>query len=97
RTREVGVRMALGATAAMVRNLMLAQGLKLAAIGLGLGLFGAAALGKLMGSVLYGVSPFDPLSLAAVALVLLAIGLLASWIPAWRATRIDPTEALRIE
>ncbi|WP_415907358.1 ABC transporter permease [Oleiharenicola sp. Vm1] len=97
RTREVGVRMALGATAAAVRQLMLGQGLRLAFIGLGTGLLAAAGLGKLMSSVLYGVSPFDLLILTAVSLVLLAIGLVASWLPAHRATRINPVEALRAE
>ncbi len=97
RTREVGVRMALGASAASVRQLMLGQGLRLALIGLGIGLLAAAGLGKLMSSVLYGVSPFDLLSLATVSVVLLAIGLFASWLPAHRATRINPVEALRAD
>lgn len=97
RTREVGVRMALGATSAAVRQLMLGQGLRLACLGLGVGLLAAAGLGKLMSSVLYGVSSFDILSLAAVSVVLLAIGVLASWLPAHRATRINPVEALRAE
>ena len=97
RTREVGVRLALGATAGDVRRLLLGQGLRLAAIGLGVGLLGAVAVGRAMASVLYGVSPFDALNLGAVALLLLAIGLAASWLPAWRATRIDPVEALRAE
>jgi predicted permease len=97
RTREVGVRMALGATSAAVRQLMLGQGLRLACLGLGVGLLAAAGLGKLMSSVLYGVSSFDILSLAAVSAVLLAIGILASWLPAHRATRINPVEALRAE
>ncbi len=97
RTREVGVRMALGATSAAVRQLMLGQGLRLACLGLGVGLLAAAGLGKLMSSVLYGVSSFDLLSLAAVSIVLLAIGLLACWLPAHRATRINPVEALRAE
>ncbi len=97
RTREVGVRMALGATSAAVRQLMLGQGLRLACLGLGVGLLAAAGLGKLMSSVLYGVSSFDILSLTAVSVVLLAIGILASWLPAHRATRINPVEALRAE
>ncbi|MBA4137134.1 MAG: hypothetical protein C0518_07445 [Opitutus sp.] len=97
RTREVGVRMALGATAGSVRSLMLRQGMRLALIGLGIGALAALGLGKLMSSVLFGVSPFDPVSLAAVAALLLLIGLLASWLPAHRATRINPTEALRAE
>lgn len=97
RTREVGIRMALGATAASVRQLMLGQGLKLALTGLGLGLFACLGLGRLMGSILYGVSGFDPLSLTAVAVLLVTIGLVASWLPADRATRINPVEALRAE
>ncbi len=97
RTREVGIRVALGATAQDVRRLMLGQGLRLAAVGLGIGLAGSLALGRAMAGVLYGVSPFDPLSLGAVALLLLLIGLFASWLPAYRATRINPVEALRSE
>jgi predicted permease len=97
RTREVGIRMALGATAASVRQLMLGQGLKLALIGLAVGLLGCVGLGRLMGSLLYGVSGFDPVSLVAVSLLLAAIGLLASWLPARRAMQINPTEALRTE
>lgn len=97
RTREVGIRMALGATAGAVRQLILGQGLKLAALGLGTGLLASVWLAKLMGSVLYGVSPHDPLSLAAVSVVLVAIGLGASWLPSHRATRVNPVEALRTE
>jgi len=97
RTREVGVRMALGATAQSVRQMMLGQGLRLAAFGLGVGILASLGLGQLMGSLLYGVSPFDPLIYAAVAVLLAAIGLFASWLPAHRATRINPTEALRNE
>ncbi len=97
RTREVGIRMALGATAAAIRQLMLGQGLRLAAIGLGAGLLAAVGLARLMANLLYGVEPYDPLSLTAVALLLIAIGLVASWLPAHRATRVNPTEALRAE
>ena len=97
RTREVGVRMALGATAQSVRQMMLGQGLRLAAFGLGAGLLASLGLGKLMGSLLYGVSPFDPLIYAAVVVLLVAIGVFASWLPAHRATRINPVEALRTE
>jgi predicted permease len=97
RTREVGIRMALGATAGAVRQLMLGQGLRLAAFGLGIGLLASVTLARLMGSMLYGVSPYDPLSLALVSAVLVAIGLFSSWLPARRATRVNPTEALRAE
>ncbi len=97
RTREVGIRMALGATAGSVRHLMLGQGLRLAAVGLLVGLVACVGLGRLTESLLYGVSPYDPLSLAAVSVVLVAIGLFSSWLPAHRATRVNPTEALRTE
>ncbi len=97
RTREVGIRMALGATAGSVRQLMLNQGLKLAGIGLGVGLLACLGVAKLTASVLYGVSPYDPLSLGLVSLLLVAIGLFSSWVPARRATRVNPTEALRTE
>jgi ABC-type antimicrobial peptide transport system permease subunit len=89
--------MALGATAGAVRQLMLGQGLRLAAFGLGIGLLASVTLARLMGSMLYGVSPYDPLSLALVSAVLVAIGLFSSWLPARRATRVNPTEALRAE
>lgn len=97
RTREVGIRMALGATAGAVRQLMLTQGLRLAAFGLGAGLLASLAVARVMGAVLYEVSPYDPLSLAAVSVVLLSIGLFSSWVPAHKATRVNPTEALRTE
>ncbi|MBL9218308.1 MAG: ABC transporter permease [Opitutaceae bacterium] len=97
RTREVGIRMALGATAGSVRQLMLNQGLKLAAIGLGVGLIACLGVARLTASVLYGVSPYDPLSLGAVSVILVAIGLFSSWLPAHKATRVNPTEALRTE
>ncbi len=97
RTREVGIRMALGATAASVRQLILGQGLRLAAIGLGAGLLAAFGLARLMGSLLYGVSPYDPLSLGAVSFLLVVIGLFSSWLPARRAAKVDPMVALRAE
>ena len=97
RTREVGIRMALGATAAAVRQLMLTQGLRLAATGLVVGVAGCLASAHLLGSLLYGVSPHDGTSLVAVSLVLVIIGLGASWLPAHKATRVNPTEALRAE
>lgn len=97
RTREVGIRLALGATAGSVRQLMLGQGLKLAALGLGVGLLASLGAARLMGTMLYAVSPYDPLSLAAVSILLVAIGLFASWLPSHRATQVDPVEALRAE
>lgn len=97
RTREVGIRMALGAPAAAVRQLVLRQGLRLALAGLGVGLLCSFAVARLLGSVLYEVSPHDPLSLGAVVAILAFVGLLACWLPARRATKVDPLTALRAE
>jgi ABC-type antimicrobial peptide transport system permease subunit len=95
RTREIGVRVALGADAASVVRLFLSGGLRLALIGLGLGLAGALALSRVLRSVLYGVSPQDPATLAAVGGLLLAVALAASFFPARRAARLPPMTALR--
>jgi putative ABC transport system permease protein len=97
RTRELGIRIALGAAPAAVRRMVVGQGLSLAASGLALGLIGAVALTRLMKSLLYGVAPTDPLTYAAVAAVLIGIAVLASYLPARRATRVDPMIALRSE
>jgi putative ABC transport system permease protein len=97
RTREFGVRLAIGATPRALLGHVLAGGFKLAAIGLGIGLGGALVLARLMRGMLYEVPPHDPLTLAAVAALLLAVGLLACWLPARRATRVNPIEALRAE
>ncbi len=97
RTREIGVRMALGAQSADVVSLVVRHGFKLASLGLLLGAAAAFALTRLLRTVLYEVSPFDPASFAAVAVVLALIGLFACWLPARRATRVNPIEALRSE
>jgi putative ABC transport system permease protein len=97
RTREVGIRMALGATGGSVRNLIIGQGIKLAVFGLALGLLGAISLARLLGSVVYGVSAYDPVSLVAVSLLIVGIGVFSSWFPARRATRVNPLTALRAE
>jgi putative ABC transport system permease protein len=97
RTRELGIRLALGARPGSVRKLVLGQGLGMALIGIGLGLLAAVALGRLLTSLLYGISPADPWVLATGALVLGAVSLLASLVPAIRATRVDPINALRSE
>jgi putative ABC transport system permease protein len=97
RTREIGVRMALGATPRSVLGLMLSSGLRLAAVGLALGVLLALGSGRLLGSLLYGVSPYDPIALIGVPFVLLLIGLAACFLPAWQATRVNPTEALRAD
>jgi putative ABC transport system permease protein len=97
RTRELGVRMALGATAPDVLRLVLGQGLGTTALGIVVGLAGSLALTGMMRSLLFGISAFDPLTLAAVTLLLAAVSLFACWIPARRATRVDPLVALRYE
>jgi putative ABC transport system permease protein len=97
RTREFGVRLAIGATPGALLAHVLGGGLKLAALGLGLGLGGALGLAHLMRRLLYEVPPHDPITLGAAAALLLAVGLLACWLPARRATRVDPMEALRAE
>jgi putative ABC transport system permease protein len=97
RTREIGVRMALGATEHSVVALILRHGFKFAALGLGLGMAASLAGTQLLKSVLFETSPFDPISFAAVAIVLAGIGALACWLPARRATRVDPMTALRAE
>jgi predicted permease len=95
RTREIGVRLALGAQPGDVRRMVVGGGLRLAAIGVAIGLVGALALTRLMQGVLYGVTPNDPLTFVVVALGLLMVAAIASWLPARRATRVDPLEALR--
>jgi putative ABC transport system permease protein len=97
RTRELGVRLALGAQARDVLRLILRQGLKLALIGVALGLTAAFALTRWMESLLFGVRPADPLAFGVVALVLLLVAICACWIPARRATQVDPLVALRSE
>jgi len=97
RTREIGIRMALGAPQQSVRQMFLRQGLLLTAIGVVCGLAAAAGLTRLMKTLLFEVSPLDPVTYCAVSLVLAAAALLASYVPARRATTIEPVEALRVE
>jgi predicted permease len=97
RTRELGLRLALGAEPERLRKLVLAQVGVMAAIGLGIGLAAALALGALAESVLFGLSGRDPAVIGAAAVSLATVILVASWIPAWRASRIPPLEALRYE
>jgi predicted permease len=97
RTQEIGIRMALGARVEDVFRLMVGQGMKPALLGVALGLFGAAALTRLMKTLLFEMSATDPLTFIAVALLLTFVALLACWIPARRATKVDPMLALRVE
>jgi predicted permease len=97
RTREIGIRMALGSSPRDITRIFLLHGLRLAAIGTACGLVAALACTRLMKSLLFEISPLDPLTFAAVPLALLLAVLLASSVPSWRAAMVDPTESLRAE
>jgi predicted permease len=97
RRQEIGIRMALGAEPANVLLLVVSEGLRLALFGIVIGLAGAWGMTRLMSSLLFDVSPTDPITFGIVGLLLLLVALLACWIPARRATRVDPLEALRCD
>jgi putative ABC transport system permease protein len=97
RRREVGIRMALGAAAADVQRMFVGSGLRLAGIGMVVGVGVALAVSRFLTSLLFGVSPFDPLTYGAVAAMLTAVALVATWLPARQASLVDPATALRSE
>jgi ABC-type antimicrobial peptide transport system permease subunit len=97
RTREIGVRVALGAQRRDVLSLVVGAGLKLTLTGLALGLIAAMAATRLVASMLYGVTPTDPLTLIGGSVLMLTVAAFASWLPARRAAKFDPMAALRCE
>ena len=96
-TQEIGVRMALGATRGSVLSMVLGNGISLVTVGLVTGLAATMDITRFMSSLLIGISPWDVKTFAAIAMVLLAATVVASWIPAMRATRVEPIAALRYE
>jgi predicted permease len=97
RTQEIGIRLALGASAAQVKNMVVAQGMRLAIVGVVIGLASAFGLARLMQTLLFGVTTRDPLVFAGVPIVLTMVAFLAVWLPARRASHVDPMVALRYE
>jgi putative ABC transport system permease protein len=97
RTQEMGIRMALGAQASHIRNMVIRQGMVLALIGVVIGIAGAFGLTRFLASFLFDVKPWDPLAFVVTPLLLAAVALLAVWVPAERAVRVDPMAALRFE
>jgi putative ABC transport system permease protein len=95
RTREIGIRVALGAHSRTVLSLVIAQGLRLVIIGVALGLIAAFAVTRLIGSLLFGVTATDPATFIITSLVLLIVAIVASYLPARRAARVDPLVAFR--
>jgi ABC-type antimicrobial peptide transport system permease subunit len=97
RRREIGIRAALGARQAELKRMFVRHGLVLSGTGVVIGLGAAAGLTRLMSSLLYGITPLDPVTYVAVPLVLVTVTVLASYVPARRAASVDPVEALRVE
>jgi putative ABC transport system permease protein len=97
RTNEIGIRLALGAQSRDVLLMIVKQGSKLIVMGLVIGLAGAFAATRVIASLLFGVTTKDPFTFVAAAVLLAVVALLACYVPAWRATKVDPLEALRYE
>jgi ABC-type antimicrobial peptide transport system permease subunit len=97
RTREMGVRIAIGASRRDVLGLIVGRAMRLTAIGLGVGIVLAAGAGQLLRSQIFGVSPLDPLTFISVIVLLAAVAFVAAWLPARRAARVDPIVALQAE
>jgi putative ABC transport system permease protein len=97
RTNEIGIRLALGAQSRDVLLMIVKQGSKLIVVGLVIGLAGAFAATRVIASLLFGVTTKDPFTFVAAAVLLAVVALLACYVPAWRATKVDPLEALRYE
>ena len=95
RRREIGIRIALGADRGRVLALVMGQGLVLTAVGIVAGLAGAFALDRLIAALLFGVQPTDPVTMVAVVAAIALVATVACWIPAWRASRVDPNLVLR--
>ncbi len=97
RTQEIGIRMALGAEAHRVRNMVVAQGMRLAVVGVVIGIGSAFVLARVMSSLIFGVTTTDPLVFTATPMVLIVVAFAAVWLPARRAARVDPLIALRAD
>jgi ABC-type antimicrobial peptide transport system permease subunit len=97
RRREIGIRVALGATRSHVLTEIMKQGLQVTTLGIIIGLAGALAVNRLMASLLFGVQPTDTMTFALVVATITAVAVVASWLPAWRASRLDPNVVLRDE
>ena len=97
RTQEMGIRMALGADRATIRKLVVWHGMRLAVVGVVLGIAASFGLTRLIASFLFGVKTWDPTAFITVPLILSAVALLAVWLPASRASKLDPMKALRVE
>jgi putative ABC transport system permease protein len=97
RTQEMGIRMALGADRGRIRNLVVWQGMRLAIVGTIVGIGAAFAVTRFIASFLFGVKPYDPIVFVTVPVILSVVALLSVWLPATRASKLDPMESLRVE